>query len=251
MSQLHLSDEILMAFADGELDERTAAAIAKAMAGDSAVAKRVMDFQQSRRLTRSAFSTASMPDVPPQLLAAVSAQVKAYEASDKMGAGSDVTSPRSKWFKRNPPFMQMALAASIAAATLVLGYFAGAWERTRGGRLMAQLESPAVHNALSGSASGQDMALPFGSLRVISTYYRGDGALCREFRLHSSSEAVEAVACRSGEWNTTFAMAGAVNDVGYRPSGGDDLMSTYLQSIDAGAPLVDEAESRALAKANR
>jgi hypothetical protein len=32
MSQLHLTDEILMAFADGELDEAVASAVAKAMA---------------------------------------------------------------------------------------------------------------------------------------------------------------------------------------------------------------------------
>ena len=34
MSELHLSNEVLMAFADGELDEPIAAAVAKAMADD-------------------------------------------------------------------------------------------------------------------------------------------------------------------------------------------------------------------------
>ena len=55
MSELHLSDEILMAFADGELDEPIAAAVAKAMAEDPGIARRIVDFQKSRRLTRSAF----------------------------------------------------------------------------------------------------------------------------------------------------------------------------------------------------
>jgi len=250
MSQLHLSDEILMAFADGELDERTAAAIAKAMAEDPAVAKRVMDFQQSRRLTRSAFSAAPMPEVPPRMLAAVLDRVKAYEATDRTSASSSVVAPNRGWFRRKTPVVQMALAASIAAVALALGYFAGSQERTGAGGLMAQLGSPTVHGALSGIPSGQDVELPFGRLRVISTYRRADRGLCREFRLHSSSEAVAAVACRNGEWNATFAVASAADDT-YAPSGGDDLMATYLQSINAGAPLIGEAESRALAETNR
>ncbi|MBA1154543.1 anti-sigma factor family protein [Microvirga mediterraneensis] len=251
MSQLHLSDEILMAFADGELDRPTATAIAKAMAEDPTVARRVMDFQQSRRLTHSAFSAASMPDVPPQLRAAVSAQIKVYEASRGVGAGSDVEPQSSRWFRWKSPFVQLALAASIAVIAVALGYFAGSRERAGAGGLMAQLENPMVHGILSKSASGEDVELPFGRLRVISTYRLADGVLCREFRLRSSQEAAEAIACRKNEWNTTFAVASTVNDDEYTPSGGDDLMAAYLQNINAGAALVGDAEARALAEASR
>ncbi|WP_262029006.1 hypothetical protein [Microvirga sp. Mcv34] len=251
MSQLHLSDEILMAFADGELDGPTATAMAKAMAEDPLVAKRVVEFQQSRRLARSAFSAVSLPDVPPHLRAAVSAQIEAYEGGRKPSPAADVKPLKSGWFGRRSSFVPMALAASIAAVAIGLGYFAGSWERVGAGGLMARLESPMVHNALSRSAAGQDVELPFGRLRVISTYHLANGSLCREFRLQASREAAEAVACRRDEWKTTFAVAKVVNDGDYAPSGGDDLMATYLQSIGAGEVLVGEAEARALAEANR
>ena len=251
MSQLHLSDEILMAFADGELEEPSAAAVAKAMAEDPAVAKRIMDFQQSRRLTRSAFSAVLMPDVPPQLRAAVSAQVKAYEPTGRTSADPDSKPPRSERLTRRPEFVQWALAASIAAIGLALGYVAGSWGAPEAGGLMAQLESPVVHRELSRTPSGDDVELPVGRLRVISTYRLADGSLCREFRLQSSGQTAEAVACRNGGWSTTFAMAGAANDTTYTPSGGGDPMAAYLQDINAGEPLVGETEARALAGAAR
>lgn len=251
MSQLHLSDEILMAFADGELEEPTAAAVARAMAEDPTVAKRIMDFQQSRRLTRSAFSTALMPDVPPELQAAVLAQVASYEADGDSKPGSDIKPPQDAWIRRKRPFMQVALAASLAAIALALGYFVG-WQAEPGtGGLIAQLESPLVHHELNSSASGKDVELPFGRMRVISTYRLANGSLCREFQLRSLTEAAEAVACRNSHWNATFALASPISDAGYTPSGGGDPMAAYLQGIGAGQPLVDEAEARALAEAGR
>ena len=251
MSRLHLSDEILMAFADGELEEPTAAAVAKAMAEDPIVAKRIMDFQQSRRLTRSALSVALMPDVPPELRAAVSAQVEAYEDANRLDAEPALKAPRHERLVRKGSFMPMALAASIAAVALALGYFAGWQGRPGTDGLMGQLESPLVHRELSRIASGKDVELPFGRLRVISTYRLANGSLCREFRLQSSTAAAEAVACRNGEWNATIALAKAINDAEFTPSGGGEPMATYLESIGADRPLVDEAEARALAEAHR
>jgi hypothetical protein len=251
MSQLHLSDEILMAFADGELEEPTVAAIAKAMAEDPIIAKRIMGFQQSRRLTRSAFSAALMPDVPPELRAAVSAQIKAYETASTTQSEADVKPLWNIRLVRREAFMQTALAASVAAIALVLGYFAGWHGRSEANGLIAQLESPIVRQELNTTASGKDVDLPFGRLRVISTYRLANGSVCREFRLQSSIEKTEAVACRNGEWNTTFALADPVNDAGYLPSAGGDSIAAYLHNIGAGQPLVDDAEAKALAEASR
>jgi len=245
MSQLHLSDEILMAFADGELEEPTAAAIARAMAGDPIVAKRVVDFQQSRRLTRSALSSA-LPDVPPELQTAVAAQIKAYEDAEEerrteapsLGIGSI----------RRRPFLQTALAASIVVGALGLGYLAGRHDRPAASRLMAQLDNPDIYRELNVMASGNDVELPFGRLRVISTYRIANGSLCREFRLQSRTETAEAVACRKGEWSVNFALVRPANTSAYVPSGESDLVASYLQSVGASGPLVDEAEVKALSE---
>ena len=248
MSELYLSDEILMAFADGELDEPIAAAVAKAMAEDPGTARRIVDFQKSRRLMRSAFSEALMPEVPPALQAAVSAQIEAYEAKERRAAQEVPRRVRS----RGLPFLPMALAASVAVVATGIGYWAGGQGSQRTDNLMARLEDPTTHRELSRMASGDEVDLPFGRLRVISSYRLGNGALCREFRLTLASQAAEAVACRRNGWNVTFALVGdAAADAGYVPSGGEDPMEAYLQAVGAGTPLVDEAEAKALAEAAR
>lgn len=251
MSQLHLGDEILMAFADGELDEPMAAAVAKVMAEDPTVAKRIMEFQQSRRLTRSAYSAALMDDVTPELREAVSAQVKAYEDAIGRHVRPEAKVLKLVWPRPKQAFAPAAMAAAIAALSLALGYFmgwrSGSWPESP----MAHLESPTVHRELDRVASGKDVGLPFGRLRVISTYRLADDTLCREFRLQSDAKAARAVACRDGGWNTRLVLADAADDAGYAPSSGGELMSEYLQSLGAGEPLVDGAEASALAAPSR
>jgi hypothetical protein len=251
MSQLHLSDEILMAFADGELDEPVAAAVAKAMVESPGIAKRVVDFQQSRRLTRSAFANGSAPAVPPELYAAVSAQIRAFDAANDHVARPDFSEARRARSRRWSPFVNVALAASVAAIAVAVGYFAGRQNALSTGSLIAQLEHPLIRSELSRIPSGREVELPAGRMRVISTYRVANGSLCREFRLQASSSTANAVACHKGDWNVAFAVTGAVNPADYIPSDGSDLTASYLQNAGAGEPLVEAAEAKALAEAVR
>ena len=248
MSELHLSDEILMAFADGELDEPIASAVARAMVEDPGIAKRVVDFQQSRQLTRSAYSEALLPEVPRALQAAISGRIEAYEAKERRAAHEAARRVRSTGRWGGFPVLPVALAASVAVVAAGVGYWAGRHGSQGTDNLMARLEDPATHRELSRVASGADTDLPFGRLRVISSYRLGNGVLCREFRLILAFEAAEAVACRRDGWNVTFALAADAADAGYVPSGGEDPMATYLQAVGAGAPLVDEVEAKALSE---
>jgi hypothetical protein len=254
MSQLHLSDEILMAFADGELDEPVASAVERAMLIDPTVTKRIADFLRSRRLARSVFLKEGLPEVSPELRAAVLARIDAFDATGDRPAESSLpqTRPRPRsdtWF-----FLKVAIAASVATlAIAIVGYLAGQrWAQPEHQTsLVAQLDDSPVHEALNTVASGQDIALPHGRMRVISTYRLASGSLCREFRVQASSGAAAAVACRNGDWNVTFAMASAEGDTGYTPSSGGDLIAAYLQNAGAGEPLVDAAEAKALTALSR
>lgn len=248
MSQLHLSDEIMMAFADGELEEPVAAAVAKAMAENSCIAKRVVEFQQSRRLTRSAFSASLVPDVPPALQAAVLAKVRTYEARSVRESISVPRPERSAQSWQGKSFVPVALAASLAVLAVALGYFAGRQTNGEDGSLIAQLDSPLIQHELSHAESGWEVQLPMGQMRVISTYRLANGTLCREFKLQTGSDAAHAIACRTDEWNLTFALAGAPSNADYMPSSGGDPVAAYLQSVGAGEPLVDEDEAKALAE---
>jgi hypothetical protein len=253
MSQLHLGDEILMAFADGELDEPMANAVEQAMLADPSVARRITDFMRSRRLTRSAFFIGGSLDVPGDLRAAVLVQIDAVEA-----VGSQSAKPVPL---QNPPAarssiwssLKWPLAASFAALTIALAsYFAGQ-QQARPAHptgLIAQLGDSPVQEALSTVPSGQDVTLPVGRMRVISTYRLATGSICREFRLQATSGAATAVACRDDAWNVTFALANAESSA-YTPSGGGDLVASYLEDLGAGAPLSDAAEVGALAGGSR
>jgi hypothetical protein len=249
MSELHLTDEILMAFADGELDEPVAAAVASVMAQDPAVARKIVEFQQSRRLTRSVFASNLAPDVPTELRAAISAQIEAYEVANKADERPELVEPKRLWPRTAYP-MKMALAASFAAVAVATGYFIGSQSQPEAGRL-AVLEDPLIFKELSRLGSGREAELPIGRLRVISTYRLQNGSVCREFKLQSPSAATDAVACRSDEWNITFALAEPAKSAEYVPSSGGDLMDTYLGNLGAGNPLEGEAEAKALIEASR
>jgi len=248
MSELHLTDEILMAFADGELDEPIAAAVAGAMAQDPVVARKIVDFQQSRRLTRSAYASSLVSDIPDELHAAISAQIEAYEGTEKRGKKEAFHGQRNVQPGRSFPLMGMAMAASVAVIAVGAGFFIGYHEQPEPGRI-AQLEDPRIRQELSRLASGSEVELPIGRLRAISTYELADGGLCREFRLQSASGAVDAVACRVRDWNVTFALASSANSAEYMPSSGGDVMEAYLHNLGAGKPLDGEVESKVLAKA--
>jgi hypothetical protein len=144
--------------------------------------------------------------------------------------------------------MTLALAASLAAVTLGVGYFAGR-QSLPTQSLWAQLDAPSVRYELSRAESGRDVVLPTGRMRVISTFRSQEGLLCREFRYEAASNAADAVACRTGEWNVNFAVARAPKEAEYVPSGGADPVDAYLQSIGAGQPLVEGDEVKALAGA--
>jgi hypothetical protein len=254
MSQLHLSDEILMAFADGELEEPVAAAVEQAMLGDPAITRRVADFLRSRRLTRSAFAAQGALSVPPALQAVIMGQISDFEATHAHVAETMLHAEQSAIrAKRWLPSI-MLLAASVAAFSIAaIGYFAGQQSvfPSQAPSLVARLDDPLIHNVLDKSASGQEVALATGRMRVISTYRLANGSLCREFTFQASHGKANAVACRGQDWSVTFALASPATDTVYTPSGGDDLMATYLQNAGAGEPIVDAAELKALAERAR
>lgn len=248
MAQLHFSDEILMAFADGELEEAIAASVEHAMTADPAIAVRVAEFLRSRRLARSVFSIGTA-SVPPHLLAAVQTQIERFEAAPERtpSTAPEPVRPAPYAWNRN---IRMALAASLAGlAIATTGYLVGRHvPQTPPHGPIAYLSAPEVSRALDESRSGQERDLAFGKIRVISTFRVADGSLCREFKLRTPQGGSDAVACRSTGWQVTLALASSENEGVYVPSDGGDLIADYLKSSGAGEPLLGEAEIQALSE---
>ena len=67
MANAQIDDTLLVAFADGELDEKTKREVEAAIAGDANVRDRVAMFRRSSDLLRNALSDVHYSEVPPQL----------------------------------------------------------------------------------------------------------------------------------------------------------------------------------------
>jgi hypothetical protein len=244
-----------MAYADGELDEPLATALEQAIADDPAIARRVVDFVRSRRLTRSALSQQGIPDIPSELRAAILERIEEFKEAEGRAQMKHAwpheqsLTQRSTWI--TPTRALAATAAAIGIA--IIGYFAGqqnSWP-TRSTSLLTQLEAPTIQELLSSVPSGQDVVLPLGRLRVISTYRLASGVLCREFHLQANSDATTAVACHDSGWRARLALQDSRTDAVYAPSSGSGLIAAYLQEIGANEPLEDAVEVEALTRTKR
>lgn len=79
---MEMSDEMLMAYVDGELAAEDAAAVERAIAADPVLKRRAADFRDTRLLARGALAEDRAEPVPAALVAAVRAAAeRARQAS--------------------------------------------------------------------------------------------------------------------------------------------------------------------------
>jgi len=256
MSRREFDDETLMAFADGELDAETTATVEAAMETDDDLVARVAAFVESRALAASALKPLIEEPVPEALTRSVQKMIdEARElATDPSGpqvaANNVVAFPprdthpvRSTW--------AMPLAASLAAVVFgVGGYLAGQAGAPASGNLaMTTIGDTAIVQALDSAPSGTDVVAGDATLKLVSSFRDASGTLCREFELHRASRsAIVSIACRPEQgWDVRLAVAAQAAEEDYVPAGATEAVDSYLTTINAGAPLSDAEEKKALA----
>lgn len=257
MTRPPLSDETLMAYADGELDADGIATVEAAIQADPEIADRVALFDLSRQKIADGLGEAE--PVPAKLLASVKAIAAAHDAETHASATDDtnvVAFPTSAEPSRTTPRWQLPLAASIAllaglAVSPLLPWPGSDNEAqiARTGLAMTGLDTPGLTTALTSVASGERIILEDGSgLEAIASFQDGAGALCREFELDQlSGQTLVSVACHQNDaWSLRFAVAAGQNDDGYAPASSLEALDGYLSAIEAGEPLSVEAEAEAL-----
>ncbi|MBZ7924478.1 anti-sigma factor [Ensifer adhaerens] len=265
MSDAQFTDEILMAFADGELDEETTRRVEAALESDDELMARVALFMETRAAASEALKPVLAEPVPDELvqkvraMAATAAAANAQRAIDTPSSGAEnvvafrrptdqATSPQ-----RNVSRLLMALAASL----LVVVGGAGGY-LLRGGGLadtgavhVAGSVDPALSAILDQAASGEEVAVGEGqgTVRLVSAFELAGGQLCREYELTQPGQpALVSVACRKASiWQTRLTVAKPGGGDGYAPASSLETVDAFLTSIGAGQPLDAEAEKRALA----
>jgi len=245
MTNLAVTDEELVALADGELAPDTAERLHARIVADPDLAERFAILAETRFLLEGERAEASaLPDQLPAAIAEAGSPPAAPHLSVIMGGKPAVSdAPSRRW-----PRLALPLAASfLFVAGGLAGYLAGGGGRSDAGIALAGFTRDGIDAALSQTAGGGEATLPGGKLRVVASYKLGDGRLCREYTLARASEpGWDAVACRDGgNWRTEFLAAKAPPALGYAPASGDAGAEAFLNGRGA-ETLSPEEESKLL-----
>ena len=190
-----VTDEDLMAFADGVLGEAAAAEIAALAAKDPVVAAKIEAFRQSRATLAGAFDAVLTEAVPDRFLASIdhylpaqaTAEVISLDARRKPKAAA-----RFAW----PDWRQAAAAAMIAVTAGGVGY----WAKPSGDGAAIGLgaASPVLARALDAGQSGQRFAMSSeAGLIPVTSFIDKEARACREFETQGGSSAGAGIACRT------------------------------------------------------
>ena len=244
-----ISDETLMAYADGELDEAARAAVESAMREDPQIEARVAAHRTLRRKVQAAYSAELSEEVPERLLAAArgveSARSKVVNLQDARAAmqrsGSRARPLRPQW--RTAGTIAASLIAGVGLGFFIWGQTESPLMRSAGGALVARGQlAQALSNQLAAEQSRSS------AVQIGVSFRAKSGDYCRTFAL-SGAVSPAGLACRHGEEWQVQALTqepGTVGDSGYRTAG-SAMSATILKSVEgqiAGEPL-DQAGERA------
>jgi hypothetical protein len=239
------SDEIVMAYVDGELDDAARAALEVAMTTDPDLAERVARERRLRARLHSEFDPVLREPIPERLLAAT------------QGTAAKARTSNLVWLKRIPARDWSWPQWSAIAASLVLGVLIAPMLRheptegplgIRDGKVFA---SGALAHALSEQLASNQPAN--ASVHIGVSFLSRNGDYCRTFMLRDKS-AVTGLACRDGgSWRLQALAATdrATSGSGEYQPAASSLPPPIEQSLDAlivGDPLDAKGEAAARGK---
>jgi hypothetical protein len=237
-------EETLIAYADGELDAATRAALEAAAASDPQLAARIARQRALRARLEAAFAPVLAEPVPERLLASTRGAVPLPGASNVVRLEPRAR-PRWSW----PEWS--AIAASLVLGALLGPLLSGPQAGngpvdTRTGQMLA---SGVLARALSEQlASAQPPGAP---VEIGVSFSDKDGGYCRTFVLRER-QALAGLACRAGSaWQVvTLVRSGTPAANGYRQAASalPPAVAGTLDELIAGAPLDAAGEAAARAR---
>ncbi len=282
-----ISDETLMAYADGALCELEARAIEMRLASDSGLMARLEPFLVTRDVLPKAFHQPMQEPIPERLIATVMAGGAGAHGPLKASMGRDVFVEAFRvWFGTGRAVVPVATAAVLLLMLVAFGIpssldWAGpregaanpqaSNETQKGGALISEANGTlfaagALDAALERGPSrpphipealaGQAVAVPVGS------FLAKDGRYCREYRaVDHAQKAFAGVACRAtdlaqnGTWQVLFheplsAASSMANPAKYYAAGRSvsATLDAAVEGMRASDILGEDEEERLIAR---
>jgi len=237
------SEETLSAYADGEVDAATRAALEAALATDPQLAQRVAHQRALRARVRDAFTPVLEEPVPERLLASVRGAAPGQRTGQVVPLRQR---PRARWSWPQWGAMAASLIVGVLLGPVLLRLAAPpAPLETSGGRVLA---SGVLARALSQQLASTQ---PPGAPVAIGVSFRArSGGYCRTFVLRAT-QSLAGLACRAGPAWQVEALAqseapGAAGG-GYARAASalPPAVARTLDELIAGEPLDAAAETAA------
>lgn len=223
-----ISPEQLAAYADGELDEVTAARVRRAIEESPELARELAKLTDLRTKLAARFDPVLTEPVPERLHAPIA------EAAKVVSLDAARRSRQSLWQR---PQFRLGAGAAIAASLVIAVLIGG-----RGGPPHGYADTQ-LAAALDGTLSGQ--TAPDGT-RLLISFRDGAGAACRGY----SAPAANGIACRDDQgWKLkVLGEASGQQSTDYRQAGSSDSAVMAAAQDMAAGPALDTASEEAARK---
>ncbi|MEQ1697009.1 MAG: hypothetical protein ABL901_14325 [Hyphomicrobiaceae bacterium] len=267
-----ITDEMLMAFADGQLATADRRKVADYIADRPEARARVEMFKRTSVELATMFNAALVEPVPGKLLATITnapAQPSgraSFASTEKLKTASVVTSFIEAIFPSWPTLM----TTGAFAATLAIGALIGSnWHSPRPSAIQWQdtvalnegriLAKDNFHEGLEKTPIGSKLAMDSASARLVFTpvltFERKDGGYCRSYTIENAAGLLLAgVACRNAAGDWTLEIQRDLGHVGQTQNGVQTAGKPVSPAIEAaidklmrGNVLTKEKEAQVLA----
>lgn len=244
---MSFSDEILMAYADGQLGQATRRAVELAMQRDAALAQRVAHYQSARQRMGGPRHGATVVQL---------AAVRATRAATQQAARKARRSWRWSWLEWGA--LVLVLILGVAAGKFLLADWQPdpqsqpslAW---RDGALQAQGRLALALEQAPGGVAG----VYGGSVRILSSFVEAGGGYCRSFSATGNVQDMAGLACKSrGGWKVAVLVqqprpANAAQGAGQLRQAATELpaaVQAVVEQRNSGVLLDAAAEQEAMRK---
>ena len=224
-----ITPEQLAAYADGELDDVTAARLRREIAADPALVQQLAQLTALRGMLAARFDPVLAEPLPARLTQPLTEAAKVVDLSEVRAARQNV------WQR---PVFRLA-AGSALAASLVAVLLIGQRPAGPSGYADTQLAA-----ALDGTLSGQTAS---DGTHLLLSFRTADGTACRGY----SGASASGIACRDPQgWKIRQTGAGGTKATGeYQQAGSADAAIMAAAQDLADGPALDAAAEEAARKA--